>query len=125
MVTNRSPLLIDIFKQAIRNYAISVADFVYVDPAADETNFHPPYNDLDAISAGFSKSGIHYHTTSDVDHDLVSFEEMEKLGRAHAYVIDQLAPYTKEDLQKDALSQPDPEKSIYQSELFKMMFGNY
>ena len=52
MVTNRSPLLIDLFRQAANLYNIATMDAVYQDPASDETNFHPPYFDAGVISAG-------------------------------------------------------------------------
>ena len=57
LVTNRSPVLIDIFKRAITDYAIPTGDLVYIDPAADEAAFHPPFNDLDAISSGWIQTG--------------------------------------------------------------------
>ena len=122
LVSNRSPVLIDIFKQAIHNYAIPTGDLVYVDPAADEAAFHPPYNDLGAISSGWIQTGKFYHSTADVDRGGVNFKQMEKLARAHAYVIDQLSGVSKEDLSRGGY--PVPEKSIYQSDLVKIMMGN-
>ena len=122
LVTNRSPLLIDIFKQAAAQYAIPMGDIVYIDPAADEAAFHPPYNDLGAISSGWIQTGKYYHSTADVDWGGVDFQQMEKLTRAHAYVIDQLSTASKTDLQRDG--QPVPEQSIYQSDLLKILMGN-
>ena len=122
LVTNRSPVLIDIFKRAIYDYAIPTGDFVYIDPAADEAAFHPPFNDLGAISSGWIQTGKFYHSTADVDLGGVNFKQMEKLARAHAYIIDQLSGVTKEDLHRGGL--PVPEQSIYQSDLIKIMMGN-
>jgi len=122
LVTNRSPVLIDIFKRAIHDYAIPTGDLVYIDPAADEAAFHPPFNDLGAISSGWIQTGKFYHSTADVDRGGVNFKQMEKLARAHAHIIDQLAGVTKEDLHRGGL--PVPQKSIYQSDLIKMMMGN-
>jgi hypothetical protein len=122
LVTNRSPVLIDIFKRAIYDYAIPTGDLIYIDPAADEAAFHPPFNDLGAISSGWIQTGKFYHSTADVDRGGVNFKQMEKLARAHAYIIDQLSGVTKEDLHRGGL--PVPEKSIYQSELIKIMMGN-
>lgn len=122
LVTNRSPVLIDIFKRAIHDYAIPTGDLVYIDPAADEAAFHPPFNDLGAISSGWIQTGKFYHSTADVDRGGVNFKQMEKLARAHAYIIDQLAGVTKEELHRGG--HPVPDKSIYQSDLIKIMMGN-
>jgi hypothetical protein len=122
LVTNRSPLLIDLFKKAAMQYGIPMGDIVYIDPAADEAAFHPPYNDLDAISSGWIQTGKFYHSTADVDWGGVDFAQMEKIARGHAFVIDQLAAVTKSDLKRGGL--PTPEKSIYQSDLLKILMGN-
>jgi len=122
LVTNRSPLLIDIFKRAAMQYAIPMGDIVYIDPAADEAAFHPPYNDLDAISSGWIQTGKFYHSTADVDWGGVDFAQMEKIARAHAYVIDQLSAVSKDDLHGGG--EPVPEQSIYQSDLLKILMGN-
>ncbi|MBE9539778.1 MAG: hypothetical protein IMF06_11890, partial [Proteobacteria bacterium] len=84
--------------------------------------FHPPFNDLGAISSGWIQTGKFYHSTADVDRGGVNFKQMEKLARAHAYVIDQLSAVSKADLHRGEF--PIPEKSIYQSDLIKMMMGN-
>ena len=122
LVTNRSPLLIELFKDAAKQYAIPMGDVVYIDPAADEAAFHPPYNDLDAISSGWIQTGKFYHSTSDVEASGVSFAHMEKITRAHAYIIDRLATVSQADLKRGGL--PVPEKSIYQSDLLKILMGN-
>ena len=122
LVTNRSALLIDLFQSAAAEYGIPMGDLVYIDPAADEAAFHQPYNDLGAISSGWIQTGKFYHSTADVDWGGVDFKQMEKLARAHAYLIDQLAQVTKQDLQRGGM--PVPEKSIYQSDLLKILMGN-
>lgn len=122
LVTNRSPILIDVFKDAAAQYGISMGDLVYIDPAADEAAFHPPYNNLNAISTGWIQTGKFYHSTADVDWGGVDFHQMEKLARAHAYIIDQLATYTKADLHRGG--KPVPEQSIYQSDLLKILMGD-
>jgi hypothetical protein len=122
LVTNRSPLLIDLFKQAAGHYGIAMGGLVYIDPAADEAAFHPPYNALDAISTGWIQTGKFYHSTADVDWGGVDFNQMQKLARAHAYLIDELGAFSKADLERDG--KPVPEKSIYQSDLLKILMGN-
>ncbi len=122
LVTNRSPILIDLFKQAAANYGIPMGDLVYADPAADEAAFHPPYNDLGAISTGWVSIGKFYHSTADVDLGGVDFMQMEKLARAHAFIIDQLFTLTKADLHRGGL--PVPKKSVYQSDLMKIIMGD-
>ena len=92
------------------------------DLAADEAAFHPPYNDLGAISAGWIQTGKFYHSTADVDWGGVDFSQMEKLARAHAFIIDELSRVGKADLHRNGF--PVPEKSIYQSDLLKIMLGN-
>ena len=123
LITNRSPVLQDIFRRAITDYALSTAQFLFVDPAADEAAFHPPYNDLNAISAGFGTMGPLYHTPMDVERKLVNFKEVEKMARAHAFIIDVLGPYTKEDLERDGA--PPPAESVYRSDFFKLYMGNF
>lgn len=122
LVSNRSPLLIDLFKSAAMNYSIPMGDLVYADPAADEAAFHPPYNELGAISSGWITTGKFYHSTADVDLGGVDFKQMEKITRAHAYIIDGLFKVTRADL--DVGSHPVPEQSIYQSDLIKIIMGN-
>ena len=122
LVTNRSPVLIDIFKQAANLYAIPMGDLVYADPAADEAAFHPPFNDLGAISSGWITTGKFYHSTADVDWGAINFKQVEKITRGHAYIIDELFKLTKADLHRDG--HPAPEKSIYQSDILKMIMGN-
>ena len=103
---------------------MSISDFLFSDPAADETNFHPPYVDKDIISAGYTISSRYYHTTADYENNLVSAEELEKFARAHVYITDQLGNYSKADLEKGATPYT-AEKSIYQSDTLKLMFGNH
>lgn len=124
MVTNKSPLLIQLFRDAIDQYSLAAADFLYADPAADETNFHPPYFDGGVISAGWATTTRYYHTTGDGDNDLVRAAELEKYARAHAYIIDALGQYDKADLERGGVPY-QAEKSIYQSDALKLMFGNH
>ncbi|MGR5209802.1 hypothetical protein ACPV4A_04595 [Vibrio rotiferianus] len=126
LITNRSPILLDIFKQAVDLYSLPSADFYYQDPAADETHFHPPFakfDDLDAISTGWAISSYAYHSTADYDLGLISFKLLEKYAKAHIFIVDSLKDWTKEDLLKNA--SPLPEHSIYSSELFKVFYGNF
>lgn len=126
LITNRSPILLDIFKQAVDLYSLPSADFYYQDPAADETHFHPPFakfDDLDAISTGWAISSYAYHSTADYDLGLISFKLLEKYAKAHIFIVDSLKGWSKEDLQKNAASLP--EQSIYSSELFKVFYGNF
>jgi hypothetical protein len=122
LVTNRSPLLINLFKRAAAAYSIAMGDLVYVDPASDEAAFHPPYNDLGAISSGWIHTGQFYHSTADVERSAVNYTMLQHLTRGHAFVIDGLANFSKADLHWDG--QPVPEQSIYQSDLMKMILGN-
>jgi len=124
MVTNKSPLLVDLFKQASNNYSLTISDFLFSDPAADETNFHPPYVDKGIISAGWTIGSRYYHTTADYENNLVSPKELEKFGRAHAFIIDELGKYSKSDLEEGA-TRYTAEKSIYQSDTLKLLFGNH
>ncbi len=123
MVTNRSPVIIDLFLQAAMHYGIVMGGVVYPDPAADEAAWHPPYNDIGAISTGWVQTTPFYHSTGDVDIGGVDLKQLEKITRAHAFIIDELFNLTKSDLRKNA--HPEPEKSIYQSDLMKIILGNY
>ena len=126
LITNKSPLLLKIFRKAVDSYALPTADFFYQDPAADETHFHPPFakfDDLNAISTGWAISSYAYHSTADYDLGLISFKLLEKYARAHIFIIDSLKDFTKEELHKN--ESPLPEHSIYSSELFKVFYGNF
>ncbi len=124
MVTNRSPLLIDLFQRAATLYNIATMEYVYPEPASDETNFHPPYFDAEIISAGWATGTRYYHTTADYENNLVRPEVLEKQGRAYAYVIDELMKYEKSDLERGATPY-SAEKSIYQSDMLKLLLGNH
>lgn len=124
MITNRSPLLMELFKQAANNYSISTGDFIYTDPAADETNFHPPYFDHDIISAGWATGTRYYHSSADGEQNLVSSKELEKMARAYAFISDELGHYSKKDFEEDAVPY-SAENSIYQSDILKLLFGNH
>jgi len=124
MITNRSPLLVELFQEAAQKYSVASSDFYFVDPAADETNFHPPYFDAGIITAGWTSGTRYYHTTADYENDLISPFELEKMARAHAYIVSQLENYTKADIEKGAVPYT-AEKSIYQSDLLKLMLGNH
>ena len=124
MVTNRSPLLIDLFGRAATLYNIATMEYVYPDPASDETNFHPPYFDAGVISAGWATGTRYYHTTGDYENNLVRPEVLEKQGRAYAYVIDELMKYDKSDLERGGTPYT-AEKSIYQSDILKLLLGNH
>lgn len=126
LITNRSPLLLNIFKKAVDTFALPTADFYYQDPAADETHFHPPFakfDDLNAISTGWAISSYAYHSTADYDLGLISFKLLEKYAKAHIFIVDNLKDLTKDDLLKNGSELP--EHSIYSSELFKVYYGNF
>ncbi|MGF1735580.1 M28 family peptidase [Photobacterium satsumensis] len=126
-ISNRSPLLLDIFKDAIANYSIPTGAMVLPQPSADEMGFYPPYNKLDGrqpIYAGWIQTGTFYHSTADIDLQAVNFDAMERIGRAHAYIIDELGDYNLDDLHKS--SQPlDENANFYGSDFMKMTLGNW
>lgn len=126
LLTNRSPLMLDIFKNASNLYSLPVCDRYIVDPVADELGFFPPFNNLDdPIAFGWHTSGgMYYHATSDGDMDgLVNMKSLEKITRAHAYVIEELFKHTEADLRKDEI--PRSGKSIFEGNMFKMFLGQY
>ena len=55
---------------------------------------------------------------------LIQPEVLEKQGRAYAFVIDELMKYNKADLERDATPYT-AEKSIYQSDILKLLLGNH
>jgi len=124
MVTNRSPVLIDLFRRAATLYNIATMDYVYFDPASDETNFHPPYFDAGVISAGWATGTRYYHTTGAYENNLIRPEVLEKQGRAYSFIIDELMKYEKVDLERGGTPYT-AEKSIYQSDILKLLLGNH
>jgi hypothetical protein len=123
LVTNHSPLLVDLLRKSVQEFGLAVTQFVSNEPVADEAAFHPPYADLDAISIGWQTIGRTYHSTADVEAGLIGYAELERWSQSLAYVIDNLEVYSKDDLQKDGT--PVPEQSTYQSDALKMTFGNF
>ena len=125
--TNQSPLISEIFIEAANQYTLAVGDIAIIEPFADEAAFHPPFHDIGAISAGWIQSSKFYHSSADVDWETlgwggVDYKQMEKFGRAHAFIIETLFKYNKADLEKDG--KPAPKAPIYQSDLLKMYMGN-
>lgn len=96
-------------------------------PSADEMGFYPAYKKLDGrqpIYAGWIQTGTFYHSTADIDLQAVNFDAMERIGRAHAYIIDELGDYNLDDLHKS--SQPlDENANFYGSDFMKMTLGNW
>ena len=122
-LSNRSPLLLKLFKEAVSQYGVSLADLYSNDLATDEIAFYPPFNDFgNPIFAGLLQTGAYYHTTADVDMKGVSFVEMEKATRAFASIFDKLGKYTLSDLRKDEV--PYLTSNVYASPMFKLYLGN-
>jgi len=121
-ITNRSPVLIDIFKRAVQRYNIPTADLLLVDPVGDTPAFYPPFLDLgEPISAGWTESARFYH--SEASREMVAPAALEKMARAHAYVIEEIFRVTREDLHRGA--SPRPRTHFYYSDLLKMIYGNF
>lgn len=122
-LSNRSPLLLNLFREAASEYGISMADVYSTDFATDEIAFYPPFNDFGApVFAGWLQTGPYYHTTADVDMDGISYAEMEKVARGMAFIFDQLGNHTVEDLREG--ESPLTNDSVYSSEAFKLFLGN-
>lgn len=122
-LSNRSPLLLDLFKEASSEYGVSMADVYSTDFATDEIAFYPPFNDFGApVFAGWLQTGPYYHTTADVDMNGISFAEMEKAARGMAFIFDQLGKHTVADLREG--ESPLPKDGAYSSPLFKLFLGN-
>ncbi len=123
LVTNLNKKFISILIKAATYYSFTIGDFIYQDVAADEAAFHEPYNDLGAVSIGYLRTGNFYHSTADVDFGGVSFDTMEKMARAHAFIIDEVFKLSKEEIHK--AEAPMPKESIYASELLKIIMGDH
>jgi hypothetical protein len=122
-LSNRSPLLLDLFKEAASEYGVSMADVYSTDFATDEIAFYPPFNDFGApVFAGWLQTGPYYHTTADVDMNGISFAEMEKAARGMSFIFDQLGKHTVADLREG--ESPFPKDNGYSSPLFKLFLGN-
>ncbi len=122
--SNRSPALIEIFNAAASKYGVVVADQAITDLPTDEIAFYPPFAKLgDPIFAGWLQTGTYYHSTADVDLQGVSFNELERVTRAYAYVFDQLGSLTLADLRLG--EQPRSEDNAYASRLFQLYLGNF
>ena len=122
-LSNKSPLLLDLFKQAASDYGVSMADNYSTDFATDEIAFYPPFNDFGSpVFAGWLQTGAYYHTTADVDMNGISYTEMEKATRGMAFIFDELGNHTIDDLREG--ESPIPEDSVYSSLLFKLFLGN-
>ena len=123
-ISNRSPLLIDLFKQAASAYGVVVADRAMTDLATDEIALYPPFAELgDPIFAGWLQTGAYYHSTADVDLNGIRFGEVERVARAYAYVFDGLAAYSLADLRRGERERPTG--NPYASPVFKLFLGNF
>ncbi|MFP6580963.1 MAG: M28 family peptidase [Candidatus Hydrogenedentota bacterium] len=121
---NRSPVLIELFKDAATAYGIVHAERGVSFMPTDELAFYPPFNDLgNPVFAGWVQTGKFYHSTADVDLGGISFKEMERIARAHAYIFDRLGPLTLADLRKDET--PVKDSNVYNSAMFKLFLGNF
>jgi hypothetical protein len=124
MITNRSPKLIDIFARAIRYYNIPTGDKILADPFGDVPAFYPPFLDIgEPISAGWIETSIIYHTTADIDYGMVDARALERIARAHAYVIDEVFELDEEDLREGETLRP--QVHFYYSDALKMFYGNF
>jgi len=122
-LSNRSPLLLELFKQAASDYGVSMADNYSIDFATDEIAVYPPFNDFGSpVFAGWLQTGAYYHTTADVDMNGMSYTEIEKAARGMAFIFDELVKHTVADLREG--ESPIPEDSVYSSLLFKLFLGN-
>lgn len=123
-ISNRSPVLIDLFKAAASAYGVVVADRAMTDLATDEIALYPPFTDLgDPIFAGWLQTGAYYHSTADVDLNGINFHELERVTRAYAFVFDRLAPFTIADLRRGERERPTD--NPYASPLFRLFLGNF
>ena len=56
--------------------------------------------------------------------NLIRPEVLEKQGRAYSFIIDELMKYEKVDLERGGTPYT-AEKSIYQSDILKLLLGNH
>ena len=66
--------------------------------------------------------GKFYHSTADVDLGGVDFVQMEKIARAHAFIIDELFELNRTDIESGG--HPVPPQSVYQSDLMQIIMGD-
>ena len=93
-----------------------------VDPLGDTPAFYPPFLDLgEPISAGWTESATFYH--SEASREMVDPKALEKIARAHAYVVEELFHHEREDLARGG--SPRPPTHFYYSDLLKMVYGNF
>lgn len=123
LVTNRSPKIVQWFLEAAKIYNIAVSDMMINTPVGDEAAFHPPFNRLNAISAGWIQTTQFYHSSADVDWNAISFSQLEKITRAHAYIIEKLFKTNRKELDEGAFA--EPEVPAFKSEALQMYLGNH
>ncbi|MGL6313755.1 M28 family peptidase [Vibrio sp. WXL103] len=128
-LTNQSPLLMEIIDQAQYNYNLPSGDRAVADPSIDEMAFYPPHyyppeGKPMPISVGYVQTGLQYHTTADVDADMISFDALEKYTRAHAFIIDELFNYTEADLRENDVPYA-AENNIYTSDMSILTLGDW
>ncbi len=123
-ISNQSPLLTDIFKRAIDNYSLPCANNVIRDPSADEMGFYPPHVHFkkQPISAGWISGGTYYHSTADVELDMICFDTVTQFAKAHAFVIDEVSKHSEDALRENS-NYIKPGESIYSSDAFILTLG--
>jgi len=99
-ISNRSPRLLDYFRQAVDRYGIVMA----------QTTRHQPYGDAaimqkHAPTVNLIETLAWYHSTADTP-DLIPPTGLERTARAFAYFLDKVDGTSRADLERDAVPIP-------------------
>jgi hypothetical protein len=84
-VTNESPFLIDLWKQAARCYGVATYQSVGPTVSGDLGGYRP----LGVPMTQMIQSGTFYHSSGDV-YEAVPAEGIERAARFHAFLIEQV-----------------------------------
>ncbi|MGF1696246.1 M28 family peptidase [Vibrio lamellibrachiae] len=125
-ISNQSPVLSEIFRDTINQYQLPTSTRAFRDPSADEMAFYPPHTNFkkQPISAGWITGGKYYHSTADVQLDLICFESVTRFARAHAYIIDRVGMFSEDQL-RDQSNYVVPGESIYSSDAMLLALGGW
>jgi hypothetical protein len=113
MVTNMSPVLLDLFMEAADRYGIVSAVGTYPNYWGDVVGFM----DTGVTAVGWIEANYFYHSELDGP-DVITPQGLERITRAYAWIMDKVEGYSRVDLEEGAIETPSLH---YESDMQKLV----
>jgi len=101
MVTNMSPLLLDLFIEAADRYGVVQPVGTYPNYWGDVVGFMG----TGVTAVGWIEANYFYHSELDGLH-VVTPQGLERITRAYAWIMDEVERHTRAELERDAIATP-------------------